>query len=118
MGFTSRRRRSARQSRGAKKKRIQLRLELLESRLAPSVSFLGVAAGDATSSDAILWTRTQDATGAGVSATLTAQVSTGSAFATFVSYPAGVATQAAHDYTSHIDATGLQSGTRYFYRFV
>jgi 3-phytase/alkaline phosphatase D len=99
-------------------RRVPPGVELLEDRTAPAVSFLGVGAGDASSSDAILWTRTQDATGAGLSATLTAQVSTDPAFGTFLSYPAAGATQAAHDYTSHIDATGLQSGTRYFYRFV
>jgi 3-phytase/alkaline phosphatase D len=95
---------------------------LLESRTTPTVvstvSFLAVGAGDATSNDAILWTRTQDASGNGLSATLTAQVATDSSFGSYLSFPAASATQAADDYTSHIDATGLQSGTRYFYRFV
>src|SRR5215471_15190598 len=94
-----------------KHSRLRLSLELLEDRLTPSVSFLGVAAGDATSSDAILWTRAQDpATTRGVH--LTALVSTdpnlgSGAFFTGTTDPA-------HDYTAKIDATGLASGARYY----
>jgi 3-phytase/alkaline phosphatase D len=91
-------------------------LHELEKRLTPSVSFLAVGAGDATSSDAILWTRAQDSTTAqGVP--LMAQVSTDQTFATGLAKFAGT-TDPAHDYTIHLDATGLASGTRYFYRFV
>jgi len=80
-----------------------------------AVSFLGVGAGDATSNDAILWTRAQDpASMAGVA--LMAQVSRDPAFGAGVTF-AGTS-DPAHDYTIHIDATGLQSGTRYYYRFV
>jgi phosphodiesterase/alkaline phosphatase D-like protein len=90
-------------------------LEILESRLAPSVSFLGVAAGDATSHDAILWTRAQDsASTAGVS--LKVLVSTDPGFGSGLFYSA--ITDPAQDYTIHIDATGLQSGTTYYYEFV
>jgi hypothetical protein len=96
--------------------RARLAVERLEDRLTPSVSFLGVGAGDASSSDAILWTRAKDsATATGVA--LMAQVSTDQSFATGLATFAGI-TDPAHDYTIHIDATGLQSGTRYFYRFV
>jgi phosphodiesterase/alkaline phosphatase D-like protein len=96
--------------------RPRLSLEHLEDRLAPAVSFLAVGAGDATSSDAILWTRAQDSnTAAGVG--LMAQVSTDQTFATGLATFAGI-TDPTHDYTIHLDATGLQSGTRYFYRFV
>jgi 3-phytase/alkaline phosphatase D len=80
------------------------------------VSFLAVGAGDASSSDFILWTRAKDsATATGVA--LMAQVSTDETFATGLATFAGI-TDPAHDYTIHIDATGLASGTRYFYRFV
>src|SRR5262245_55627225 len=108
--------RQARQPQTARNWGARLSVELLEDRLTPSVSFLAVGAGDASSSDAILWTRAQDSsTAAGVG--LMAQVSTDSTFATGLATFAGT-TDPAHDYTIHVDATGLQSGTRYFYRFV
>src|SRR5262245_23488965 len=90
--------------------------QLMLLKITPQVSFLGVGAGDATSSDAILWTRARDitrATGVG----LMAQVSTDPTFDTGLAAFAGV-TDPAHDYTVHVDADGLQAGTRYFYRFV
>src|SRR5262245_19971746 len=82
----------------------------------PKVTFLGVGAGDATATDAILWTRAQDitrATGVG----LMAQVSTDPTFDTGLATFAGV-TDPAHDYTVHVDATGLEPGTRYYYRSI
>jgi hypothetical protein len=88
----------------------------LESRLAPSVTFLGVAAGDATSNDVILWTRAQDSASP-VGVGLMAQVSTDETFATGLANFVGV-TDPAHDFTIHVDANGLQAGTLYFYRFV
>jgi phosphodiesterase/alkaline phosphatase D-like protein len=91
-------------------------VELLEGRVTPSVSFLSVGAGDATNSDAILWTRAKNSsTAAGVG--LTAQVSPDPTFSTDPATFDGI-TDPAHDYTIHLDATGLDSGTRYFYRFV
>src|SRR5262249_16261139 len=73
-------------------------------------------AGDATTSDAILWTRAQDSSSpAGVS--VTAQVSTDSTFATGVVSFQGMS-DPFQDYTLHVHATALRSGTRYFYRFV
>src|SRR6516225_8202958 len=112
-------RRSARAryaQRSLKRNRAWLYVEVLEDRCVLSVSFLGVGAGDATSSDAILWTRAQNSsTAAGVA--VHAQVSTDATFATDVATFSGI-TDPAHDYTIHIDATGLFSGTRYFYRFV
>src|SRR5262245_59907938 len=91
-------------------------VEPLESRDLLAVSFLAVGAGDATGSDAILWTRAQDgSSAAGVG--LMAQVSTDPTFVTGLATFAGV-TDPAHDYTIHLDATGLQPGTRYYYRFV
>jgi phosphodiesterase/alkaline phosphatase D-like protein len=125
MGFSSRRKRSAWQARATKNLKVHLLVELLESRLAPAVSFLGVAAGDATSSDAILWTRTQDSAAVpnpttgyvpGISVGVDALVSTDPALASGVFYSG--TTDPNHDYTIHLDATGLQSGTTYYYRFV
>jgi hypothetical protein len=91
--------------------RLPLRVELLESRLAPAITFNGVAAGDATSSDAILWTRATDSANPTAAISLTAQVSTSSEFASFLPYPGQ--TVAAKDFTLKLDATGLDSGTRY-----
>jgi phosphodiesterase/alkaline phosphatase D-like protein len=105
-----------RQAPPARRWKARLAVELLEDRLNPSVSFLAVGAGDASSSDVILWTRAQNSsTAAGVG--LMAQVSTDSTFATGLATFAGI-TDPAHDYTIHVDATGLKSGNRYFYRFV
>src|SRR5262249_27688137 len=90
--------------------------QLLLMKVPPAVSFLGVGAGDATATDAILWTRAQDvSSSAGVG--LMAEVSTDPTFATGLATFAGV-TDPAHDFTIHVDATGLQPGTRYYYRFV
>src|SRR5262245_34480555 len=91
------------------RKARRLALERLEDRALPAVSFLCVGAGDATSNDVSLWTRAKDsASTAGVG--LIAQVSTDSTFATGLATFAGV-TDPAHDYTIHVDATGLLSGT-------
>src|SRR5262249_40280708 len=80
------------------------------------VSFLAVGAGDATTNAAILWTRAEDSsTAAGVG--VAAQVSRDPTFATGVVSFAGV-TDPTQDYTVHVEATGLTSGTRYFYRFI
>lgn len=77
------------------------------------VIFSGVAAGDATSSDAILWTRADNG---GSTTPLNAQVSTDAAFGSGVLTYSGT-TAAAADYTLKLDATGLSGNTQYFYRF-
>ncbi|MBV9123562.1 MAG: alkaline phosphatase D family protein [Planctomycetes bacterium] len=75
-----------------------------------------MGAGDASSNDAILWTRAQDSnSSAGVM--LTAQVTTNPTFAGGLATFTGT-TDPTQDYTVHIDATGLQSGMPYYYRFV
>ena len=79
-----------------------------------TVSFLGVAAGDATSQDAILWTRAVD-TNAPASVALTAQVSTDVTFGSFASF--NVNTDTTKDYTAKVLANGLVAGTKYYYRF-
>jgi phosphodiesterase/alkaline phosphatase D-like protein len=81
------------------------------------VAFSGVAAGDATTTSGILWTRTVDtATKQGIASNLTVQLSTDASFATIAKSYTGL-TDANRDYTLKVDATGLTSGTKYFYRF-
>ncbi len=81
------------------------------------IAFSGVAAGDATTSSEILWTRTVDAvTKQGITSNLTVQVATDDKFATIAKTYTGI-TDANRDYTLKLDATGLASGTKYYYRF-
>ena len=75
--------------------------------------FDAVAAGDMTSSNAILWTRADNG---GTTTALTAQVATDAAFTHIVDSIAG-STVAANDYTMKVDASGLVSNTHYYYRF-
>ena len=80
-----------------------------------AVDFLAVGAGDATTDGAVLWTRAQQS-GNPAGLGLIAQVSADPAFSTiksFIGY-----TDPAHDYTTHVRAAGLQSGARYYYRFL
>ena len=79
-----------------------------------TVVFDGVAAGDASSSDAILWTRADNG---GSTTSLTAQVATDVGFTTIVNTVSGT-TSASSDFTLKLDATGLTSDTRYYYRFI
>lgn len=79
-------------------------------------SYLGVAAGDADSNSAVLWTRATIS--AGTSLALTAQVSTDPSFGT-ISASYSVSTDATNrDSVAKFVATGLDSGTSYYYRFV
>ena len=84
------------------------------------LAFSGVAAGDATTNDAILWTRTFDpVTKKGSNTNLTAQVSTDANFGSIAfTYKVPARTDGLdRDGTAKIDATGLTSGTKYYYRF-
>ena len=108
-------RRSGRPAEG-KAARSRPTLEALETRLTPSLEFTGVAAGDATSQDAILWTRALDPSQP-QAVSLVAEVSTEPAFNRIDAVYLG-RTDPAQDYTVKIDATGLQSGTPYYYRFL
>ena len=77
----------------------------------------GVAAGEATSTSAVLWTRTENSvTQQGIAAHLSAEVSTDPQFKSNVIAFAGD-TDPNRDYTVKLDATGLESGTQYYYRF-
>ncbi len=83
-----------------------------------AIGYTAVAAGDATSNSAVLWTRTQDATTKqGIATKITVQVSTKSNLASLSRTYQGE-TEANRDYTLKINATDLESNTRYYYRFV
>jgi Ca2+-binding RTX toxin-like protein/phosphodiesterase/alkaline phosphatase D-like protein len=94
------------------------------------IAYSGVAAGDATTNSAVIWTRTFDSTiangassattgtnGNGISTNLTLQLATDANFTTIPVIYNGT-TDATRDYTIKINAAGLQSGTQYFYRFL
>lgn len=76
------------------------------------------AAGDMSAGDAILWTRTFDpSTGQPAAVAVTAQLAAEPQFRDVLFIYRGN-TDPARDGTLKIDATGLNSHTRYFYRFV
>ena len=91
---------------------ITMALPLLAARAA--VTFLGVAAGDATSNGVTVWTRAVDAA-APAATPLTLQVSTDPAFGSFATLTG--TTDAAKDYTWKLDLSGLTAGMTYYYRF-
>ena len=78
------------------------------------VVFNGVAAGDASSTDAILWTRADNG---GSPVTLTAQIAKDPGFEEIVGTLDG-STSADADFTVKLTATGLTGNTRYYYRFI
>ena len=86
-----------------------------------AVVYGGVAAGDMTSNDAILWTRVDNPAGGVQQATaLTAQVSTDPAFGGAVLSFNGVSNVTGDTTNGNvfkIDATGLSPNTPYYYRF-
>ena len=75
--------------------------------------FLGVAAGDADASSAVLWTRINRAQNVSVTAHVSTDAGFGGSPLTFTG-----TSDSTKDYTLKIAATGLTSGTRYYYRFV
>src|SRR5947199_2675461 len=75
------------------------------------VAFDGVAAGDPSGSDVILWTRAENG---GAPIELKAQIATDASFANIVETRTG-ATSAAADFTVKLAATDLASNTHYFY---
>jgi phosphodiesterase/alkaline phosphatase D-like protein len=81
-----------------------------------SVNFLGVAAGDATTNDVIVWTRAKDESNPQPT-TVNVQISKDPTFGSGVrTLPAGTA-DSGTDYTVKAKVAGLQSGTVYYYRF-
>jgi acid phosphatase len=80
-----------------------------------TVSYLGVAAGDASSTEATLWTRAVD--GVSNPVALTALVATNSDFTgTLLTY--SVNTDTNKDYTAKVQTTGLTPNTKYYYNFI
>src|SRR5436190_7587312 len=78
------------------------------------VVFAGVAAGDPSSTEAILWTRADNG---GSATSLTAQVATDQGFANIVATVGGT-TASDSDFTLKLLASGLAANTRYYYRFL
>src|SRR5947207_8020042 len=78
------------------------------------VVFGGVAAGDASPTDAILWTRADNG---GRIADLTALVATDADFANIVATLSGT-TSADSDFTLKLRAAALTANTQYYYRFL
>jgi len=80
------------------------------------VTFFGVAAGDATTNDVIVWTRAKDEANPQPTA-INGQISQDPTFITGVTtFPAGTAGSPT-DYTVKSNVGGLESGTVYYYRF-
>jgi phosphodiesterase/alkaline phosphatase D-like protein len=80
------------------------------------VTFFGVAAGDATTNDVIVWTRAKDEANPQPTA-INAQISQDPTFITGVTtFPAGTAGSPT-DFTVKSDLGGLELGTVYYYRF-
>src|SRR5258706_139976 len=80
------------------------------------ITFTGVAAGDATTTDAVLWTRAVD-TSAPAAAALTALVAPNDPTVTTGVVTFSGSTDPAKDYTAKVIASNLQPNTRYYYRF-
>jgi phosphodiesterase/alkaline phosphatase D-like protein len=89
-------------------------LATLTSALRAAMVSDGVAAGDISSTDAILWTRAENG---GSPTDLTAQVATDPGFGNIVSTISGTA-NGDSDFTLKLDATGLTANTLYYYRFL
>jgi phosphodiesterase/alkaline phosphatase D-like protein len=81
------------------------------------VDFLGVAAGDATDSEAVLWTRALD-TNAPSATTLAIQLAANDPTLASGAVIGLVSTVPARDYTAKLVVTNLLAGTRYYYRFL
>jgi phosphodiesterase/alkaline phosphatase D-like protein len=80
------------------------------------VTFLGVAAGDVTTDDAIVWTRAKDE--ANPQATdVNVQITTDPTFTSGVTTLLAGTADAPTDYTVKTNVGGLDSGTVYYYRF-
>src|SRR5262249_23207349 len=78
--------------------------------------FTGIAAGDADSGSAIIWTRALDL-GVPTGSLVTGQVATDSQFSAIVASGSGTP-GAATDYTIKFDVPLLTPGTPYYYRFM
>jgi phosphodiesterase/alkaline phosphatase D-like protein len=81
-----------------------------------SVSFLGVAAGDATTDDVTVWTRAKDESNPQPTA-INVQISTDPTFNWGVTTLLAGTADTPADYTVKTNIAGLQSATVYYYRF-
>jgi phosphodiesterase/alkaline phosphatase D-like protein len=81
-----------------------------------SVSFLGVAAGDATTNDATVWTRAKDESSPGPTQ-LKVQITTDPNFITGVTTLLAGTVDATTDYTVKTNIGNLHSASVYYYRF-
>jgi phosphodiesterase/alkaline phosphatase D-like protein len=81
-----------------------------------SVSFLGVAAGDATTNDVTVWTRAKDESNPQPTA-INVQISQDPAFRSGVTTLLAGTADASTDYTVKTNVSALASGTVYYYRF-
>src|SRR5882724_11430350 len=98
-------------------RRLLLAVFILATLIPPAraeVVFAGVAAGDASSTEAILWTRADNG---GSTTSLTAQVATDQGFANIVATLGGT-TGSDSNFTLKLLASGLAANTRYYYRFL
>jgi phosphodiesterase/alkaline phosphatase D-like protein len=83
-----------------------------------ALTFLGVAAGDATTTKITLWTRAMDPAAPG-NALLSVDLAADPAFSTGLTHvPAACTTDSTKDFTCKADLANLQPGTVYFYRFI
>lgn len=76
-----------------------------------------VASGDPQPNSVVLWTRVGNAA-VGANATVRLQVSADSSFGTTVVDVDGLIAADAHDHCLRVKVVGLQSGARYYYRFL
>src|SRR5437868_12817280 len=80
------------------------------------VTFLGVAAGDATTNDVAVWTRAKDESNPQPTA-INVQISTDPTFTSGVTTLLAGTADSTTDYTVKTNVAGLQSATVYYYRF-
>ena len=93
--------------------------EAVAGRPAAEVFASGVASGDPYANSVILWTRIHPPAGfAAASIPVRWEIATSSTFAAGTVVDSGLfSTTAERDWTVKVEADGLQSGSRYFYRF-
>lgn len=94
--------------------RLALVIGLWPAVCGAEVRFHGVAAGDMTATDVILWTRADDD---GRAARVTAQVAADTSFTTVIATATGT-TVPANNGTLKLAVGGLASGQTYHYRFI
>jgi phosphodiesterase/alkaline phosphatase D-like protein len=101
----------------ASKLHSPIKSRYLASAVNASITYTGIAAGDATHDSVVLWTRTTDkTTNQGVVTHLTALISSDPSFKSVPITVAGT-TNADRDYTLKLTVNNLKSGKRYYYTF-